>query len=200
MQVLTKKVEAYKFNELSEEAQEKVLRQFWDINVNDDFWHECTIDDCKEIAKIIGIDITHIYFRGFSSQGDGACFEGSYSYKIGSVKEIMAYAPQDKELHEIAKTLAEIQRKHFYRINATIKHRGHYYHAYCTDIDIYDTEDQYKVLDCTEEIKTVLRDFMNWIYSQLNKQYDYLTSKESIIDTINANEYDFTIDGIFPAI
>jgi hypothetical protein len=29
----------------------------------------------------------------------------------------------------------------------------------------------------------------------LRKEYEYLTSADAILDTINANEYEFTIDG-----
>jgi hypothetical protein len=75
-----------------------------------------------------------IYFSGFSSQGDGACFEGTYRYKKGSVKAIKAHAPQDKELHRIAKGLQEAQRPTRYSITANIKHRGRYYHPGCMEI------------------------------------------------------------------
>ena len=33
------------------------------------------------------------------------------------------------------------------------------------------------------------------IYSALQKEYEYLTGDEAIIETIEANEYDFTADG-----
>jgi hypothetical protein len=33
------------------------------------------------------------------------------------------------------------------------------------------------------------------IYRRLEKEYEYLTSDESIIETIHANEYEFTEDG-----
>ena len=41
----------------------------------------------------------------------------------------------------------------------------------------------------------LLRDFMNWIYQQLENEHDYLLSDEYVDDTIRANEYEFTENG-----
>lgn len=50
-----------------------------------------------------------------------------------------------------------------------------------------------------EEINHLEEEFLNDILEDyrimLNKEYEYLTSKEAIIETIEANEYDFTKDG-----
>ena len=54
-----------------------------------------------------------IWFRGFWSQGDGACFEGAYAYVRGATVGIRAHAPQDNELHRIVDTLQAIQRRNF---------------------------------------------------------------------------------------
>jgi len=143
-----------------------------------------------------GIDINIIYFSGFSGQGDGACFEGSYQYKKGGLKALIDYAPQDEELHYIAKNLQSTQRKAFYQLTANVKHRGHYYHELCTYINIRDERD-YHFLDddLEEEIKDELRSFMQWIYGKLEKEYEWLTSKEAIIESIEANEYTFKSNG-----
>ena len=61
----------------------------------DHYWYEYVFDDFETICGILGIalgtspvhlhngktrDAPHIYFRGFWSQGDGACFAGAYAY------------------------------------------------------------------------------------------------------------------------
>jgi len=200
--LLTKSVTAFKYDELSESAKEKALEKMSDINTEDSFWHECTIEDAKTIGAILGIDITNIYFSGFSSQGDGACFEGNYKYKKESVKKIKEYAPKDETLHQIAKDLYLTQKKHSYDIGATIKHSGHYYHKYCTEINVYLRDDQWKRMqkDTDEGIKEALRDFMEWIYRTLEKEYDFQNSREQIEETIRANDYNFTEEGNFPAL
>ena len=88
-------------------------------------------EDAAQCGKILGIDLNTkpvklmgggtrydpcIWFSGFASQGDGACFDGTYAYAKGAVKAIRAHAPEDKELHRIADELQAIQRRYFYRI------------------------------------------------------------------------------------
>jgi len=189
------KTKVYKFSELSDEAREKAIEKLHDINIHCD-WYEFVIDDAKEIGKLIGINIDKIYFSGFWSQGDGACFEGNYEYRKGSVKTIIEYAPKDKELQRIAGELQTIQSKHFYKLCAYVKHSGHYYHKMCTNIDIQHANYAHYVPENADEIIEPLRDFMDWMYSWLQKEYEYLTSKEAIIETIEANEYEFTENGI----
>lgn len=196
METVVTKTDVYSFSELSEEAKEHTLEKQYDINVDGYDWWDGDFDDFKAIGKILGIDIDNVYFSGFSSQGDGACFEGNYEYKKGMRKAIKEYAPKDTELHEIAERLFNIQRKSFYALSATIKHSGHYYHEMCTVIDVWnDMQETYASSCSDDEIHDVLRSFMQWIYSQLNKQYDFLTSEEVIIETLECNGYQFTIDG-----
>ena len=40
-----------------------------------------------------------------------------------------------------------------------------------------------------------LRDLARWLYRQLEREYDYLTSDESVDDAIRANNYTFTETG-----
>ena len=196
MQEITKLFKVYTFDELPENIQEKVIDNFRENNLDYDWW-ENTFEDFISICAILGIETDHkkIFFSGFSSQGDGACFEGEYKYKKGSVKEIKAYAPLDKKLHEIALNLSKLQSKAFYRLQATIKHSGHYYHCNCTDIDVSRTD----YIDITDEqengIIEYLRDLMNWLYKTLEKEYEYLQSDDAIKETIAANEYKFLENG-----
>jgi hypothetical protein len=190
------KVKLYEYDELSEEAQEKVIEKYSDINTNYDWW-DTTYEDTKEIGKLMGIDITNIYFSGFSSQGDGACFEGSYQYAKNSVKALKEYAPQDKELHRIAEGLYKLQKEHFYRLQATVKQSGRSYHKYSTDIRIEDAQGYRIELKMTveNELSTLLRDFMEWIYRMLEKEYEYQTAEAQIEETIRANDFQFLKDG-----
>lgn len=185
---------AYKFEELCAEAKEKALNHCREWQTDYQWW-DFIYDDAKEAAKIIGIDIEQIYFSGFSSQGDGACFEGWYSYKPDSCKQIRQYAPMDAELHAIAQALQNIQRTNFYQLRASVKHRGHYYHENCTDIDIDRKDYKEPTEDAEESVKECLRDFMRWVYSKLEKEYEWLISDESVTEFIEANEYEFDEEG-----
>ena len=188
------KTKVYTFDELSEDAKEKARQ--WYREVDDfDFHADCVIEDAKECAKLIGIDIERVYYSGFWSQGDGACFDGSYSYKVGALKAIKDYAPNDATLHRIAKDLQEAQMPAFYRLCARVKQRGHYSHSGCTDIEVYDRENPYSDVPQEEAIKEALRDFMDWIYSQLEKEYGYQNADAQVDENIMVNGYVFTEDG-----
>lgn len=184
----------YSFEELSEEAQDKAIENLYEINVDYEEWSECILDDAREVGKLIGINIKHIYFSGFWNQGDGACIVGTYQYQKGGLKAIKEYAPIDKELHRIASYLQSLQRPNFYQLSATIEHSGHYYHEGCTLIDV---EKGYEKADweTSDTLSEILRDFMRWIYKQLDINYTYLTSEEQIKETILINEYQFKEDG-----
>lgn len=58
---------------------------------------------------------------------------------------------------------------------------------------------EYEKTGSEAAIEALGRDFRHDIFEEylsiLRKEFDYLTSKEAIIETIEANEYDFTKDG-----
>jgi len=195
MNTVTKTYTTYQFSELEDDAKE-TARAWYREGAFDYDWHEYVIEDAKTIGALMGIDVDKIYFSGFSSQGDGACFEGHYAYKKGSVKAVKEYAPQDKTLHVIAQGLAEVQRKNFYQLYANVKQSGHYMHEMCTDIDVRTDYDYYGMTEyAVDGIEEFLRDFMRWIYSSLEAEFDYLNSDSQVDWAIEANEYEFMEDG-----
>lgn len=183
----------YTYDELSEAAQERAVDSLRDINVDCDWW-EYTYEDFKTLAAMIGVNVYRIYFSGFASQGDGACFEGSYIYRKGGLSELKEAAPAETELHRIASELQDTQRKAFYSIEATVKHRGHYYHELCTDIQTADDtcswESKYH-----QSVVELLRELMQWLYGRLETEHEYLISNEAVAESIEANEYEFTESG-----
>lgn len=190
-----RKVKVYQFTDLTEDAKEKARAWFREACCGDTWFAECIIDDAKEIGKLMGVDIANVYYSGFWSQGDGACFEGSYTYRKGAGKLVRDYAPVDEELHRIVDALTAAQRRTFYRLEASIKHSGHYYHEHCTRISVSRTDDVETTDDEDESISEPLRDFMRWIYRTLEKEYEYQMSDENVDETIKLNEYEFDQDG-----
>ena len=74
--------------ELSEKARETARAWHRETAARDD-WHECVFDDFEAICVILGVRLTTrsvrlfgggtrqkpcIWFSGFASQGDGACY------------------------------------------------------------------------------------------------------------------------------
>lgn len=148
---MTVETEVFTFLELSDDAKENARQWYRQGHLDDDWW-DTVYSDFEAICEIFGIALKTtpvtladggirrkpcIYFRGFGSQGDGASFEVEcYSYAKGSSARIMAYAPNDGELHAIARRLGGIQHRNFYQLYARVDHRGRYCHENTMHIDV----------------------------------------------------------------
>ena len=199
----------YQFDELDEKAKERAREWYRQGDCDDTFWSECAIDDAKEIGKCMGMSVDNIYFSGFWSQGNGACFEGTWRASDVKADKLKEYAPQDKELHRIVSGLADLA-KEYPEGCFTVKHRGHYSHSACTSFDVelpreqkeeleYDSPEykalQIKLNEDEDALIELARDFMDWIYRTLEKEYEYLNADEQVDESIRANEYEFFQDG-----
>ncbi len=193
-----KTITVYAFDELEDDAKEKA-RDWYRSGALDYEWWDAVYEDAIACAAILGIEINKIYFSGFSSQGDGACFEGSYAYAKGSAKAIRAHAPQDIDLASIADRLQDLQRGWFYGLSASVRQSGHYMHEMCTQIDVYDDQETNRstraIDDAEQDVKDLLREYMQWIYSRLMAEHDWLMSDEQVDESITCNEYEFNEDG-----
>ena len=207
----TKTTTIYLFDELSDEAKQTAIdsNRYTEVEFFD--WWGSSFEMFAEAAELFGLDIrqtrksfadgghrydpTIIFFSGFSSQGDGACFEGHYTYKKGALKATKQAFPTDSELLRIVRDLQAIQQRNFYQLTATAKHRGCYSHSGCMDITVDRADGKAFSGGDEESLKQLFRDFADWIYSHLEKEYDYLTSDESVAESLRANEVEFTEDG-----
>jgi hypothetical protein len=186
MRTIITETQVFKFDELDAESKRKALDKLRD---NREFDKDHIIEDAKDIASLMGINAKNIYFTGFSSQGDGACFEGTFEYKADCLEKVKDYAPIDSKLHDIALLFSLCKG-----VSAKIKHVGHYYHSNSMDIEVGYDDDSDKVKE-TEILVDAIKALANWIYRQLEKEYDYQISDEYLIESIKANEYEFTASG-----
>ncbi len=161
------------FSALTEEQQ----KDLYDNNpekfsVVDDCWFESSIDSFVEALEFIGFSDVKVRFSGFWSQGDGAHFTGSYSYKKGALAAAKKEYPAYASLHSLAESLQKLQAKHFYSIVFTIKHNDRYSHELYTIFDFEDTRHNCGwVSEAFDENpwKDACRGFMQYIYSSLEK-------------------------------
>jgi hypothetical protein len=195
----TQTIVTYKFNELSESAKERAIDEYRQCSLDDE-WYEGTVEKWKESASLIGIDIDNIYFSGFYSQGDGACFTGSYQYKKGwkkSLEKATGGGELYKNLKNIGEQLQAEQKKHFYDISAVIEHTGRYSHENSVTISVEPGEIRYSFCDnhTEENVADALRELMQDIYSSLREEYEYLTSDEYVGEVLIDSEHEFTENG-----
>lgn len=201
----------YELKELSGAARERARAWYRETCLDYD-WHEWVYEDFQTVCDLLGVTLRtspvrlmgggtrqkpHIYFSSFWSQGDGASFEGTYTYARGAARAVRAHAPKDAELHAIADVLAESQRRNFYQLGADIRQSGRYCHEFTMAIHV--ERDSPAWQDMTDGADTTvieaLRDLARWLYRRLELEFNYLTSDEAVDETIHANEWTFLADG-----
>lgn len=193
---------------LSKERRDALLGKHRGTNVEHAEWWEGVYDifvkDCAE--KGICVD-THdvktmdgktasrpsIYFSGFWSQGDGACFNGNVN---DWPKFLTACGRAD---------LMPMYEKINDSLGLRWAQNGHYYHSGCTyfDSDLYvgnpynedDDVLQYATWDAIMESGDIfdaleddfikyVRDLMDGLYSTLEEEHDYLADDERVVEYI----------------
>ncbi|BAI99156.1 hypothetical protein Sj15T_31510 [Sphingobium sp. TA15] len=201
----------YRLDELSDAAKERARAWYREAGIDHD-WFEFVFDDFERICAILGVELRTvpvrlygggtrqqpcIYFSGFWNQGDGACFEGRYHHARGAARRIRDHAPDDADLHRIADALQAVQRRNFYQLRVSITHRDRYYHEYCMAIAVERDSPTWQDMtaDAEDLVIEPLRDLARWLYRQLEREYNYLTSDEVIDEAILANGYTFTGSG-----
>jgi len=196
-----------RFNALTARQRDEILCKHRHFNVEHVDWWECTYDDFKRDMDDIGIEVHRLYFSGFCSQGDGACFEGRV-FSWGN------FLPSIYRADPALITLAE--QAWVFRV----EHRGHYYHENCTSFysdmacpsdycyseldefvhaySPYNTEIQdavflanlqgYDYDTLKDEFEEEFKRHMRSLYNRLEVEYDHLTSDESVLAALDAND------------
>jgi hypothetical protein len=185
----------YQFDELSAEAQKKVLNDMSDINVDFPEWSEGVIEFFTE-SKGAHFNITNVYFSGFCSQGDGAMFEYS-----GITQKLLNEAVDSLRIDQKFKS-AILLIPELFQFEGT--HSGHYYHENScshgvgfdeTGLRRVDSFIERYMFDIQDYVKDIYKTYCKELYHNLQKQYEQLTSEGMVIESIRANEYEFYADG-----
>lgn len=180
------------------------------FNVGHDWW-DSVYSDFHQICEILGIDLdkNEPSFSGFWSQGDGASWTGAYNavgrriptYDLAPQK-IREHAPKDEELHRIADELCLLARVYFPTYIQVSRNIGHYVHSSTMNVetlelcvggewyaDYHDHGIADEVLDhVNDTLQDLFRALAGWLYTTLETEYDYLTSDEAVIESLEANE------------
>lgn len=206
-----------KLNELSPQAQERAYQDWVRDEPHYDWWdivYEMKIEDGKER----GLEIRQINFSGFSSQGDGACWQG---YIL--LPEFLDWADKqeppaiDRHLSNLLRAAAENE---LCENSIKVSSRGSYSHemtmlleyGFSLDYNAHDvelktgffagmTEEDFEalILPHYDEIDKALleaaRDFARDIYKALEDEHDYLTSEDHFREMAEINEWEFNEEG-----
>ena len=159
----------YKFEELSEQGKQQAINNLSSINIDFDWWQYTYLD-----AKNVGININNFEL-------DRTIDIGMYDYQE-TANKIMKEHGETCDTYKNAKQF--------------IKERDALVSKYSNGGNKVPEENE-NVFDCElDELeadykKTLKEDYL----SLLRNEYEYLSSREAIIETIEANDYEFTEDG-----
>ncbi len=148
----------------------------------DENWYEFVQNDFNQILTMLGYYNIDTYFSGFWSQGDGACFTANYYYEVGNIQKLKEYAPQEEELHRIARELMLMQKRVSFDLTANISQTGRYSHEMTMRCEV--ASYQNRVSDdiiaekCEDTFLDLSRDLAIWYYKRLTKEYEYLMEQE----------------------
>ena len=165
----TLEIKIYQFNELSEKSKERALNELRHINVEDTWWN-CSCETFSEFGVVI--EAFDFYKRtislGFKKDITDICDKFAYEWNTNQIGELCkAYLKNRHKEISVFQKLIDAQL--------------------CLDASNQDVlEDMENVF-----IKDLEYAILNW----LNDEYEYLLSDDAIVDTIEANEYDFTENG-----
>lgn len=219
MKTITKQYQVFSYDELTEEGKAAAIEKLYDLNVDHE-WYD--LDYYNEKLEAIGFINPEISFSGFCSQGDGASFVCNY-VDLDKVFSHLCYCQTKKGLFSDTVLLNQVltmMDKNIIEFNISIdRASGFYVHEKTCfvnyNFEAYPPEQSTKKnsshnhylsdafeswLDDAEKtvidmIESLRYDLCQDIYKSLEKEHDYLTSREAIEETIRCNDYEFTSNG-----
>lgn len=175
MRQFTTKHTVYTFDELTDNAQATAIEKLADINIDYDWW-----DFIYEDASQIGLDLTG--FDLYRHEIDGRLTDDL----MAVVDAIKAEHGPDTDTH---KTALDYEQK-WTDLVAKFSD-GVQLDRVADDPDKQDEFDELAD-ELTDEFQ---HDLLEDYRVMLSTEYEYRTSEEAIIETIEANEYEFYADG-----
>ena len=179
---------------------DELIDKYWDINVDHD-WYQYTYDEFKIEMQTKGITVDDMNFTGFHSQGDGASFTGRIDMcqflKVHGLEEhymgAVFFAGQGELYADIRRGSSRYCHEH--SVEATLIEDTYNNFDDETRFEIYTRmeevlNDEWQELE--EEVNKICRGYMQDLYRQLRDEYEALTTKEAIWETIVANELNLT--------
>lgn len=181
-----KTIQAYQFNELPEAIQEKVLDQF---NTDYLYNHDPILEGMKEDLESIGLEDIDIKYSGFWSQGDGLSFTCYVNDAALFLEHIGAPKCSDSliEVLDITFSRAGHRNVHEKSVSTSVDY------AYMTNEVL--TEWNEKIEDLEKHIEDWRLKKCQSLYMELESEYEVSTSRDAIIEHMEANGYHFLEDG-----
>lgn len=179
-----------------DQQQNELIDKHWNINVDHDWW-DFTYDEFKIEMQTKGITVNDINFTGFYSQGDGASFTG----RIDMAQFLKVHGLEE---HYMGATFFAGQGELWADLTRGSSHYCHEHSVEATLVDDtynnFDDDIRFEVYtrmeevlnnewqELEDEVNKICRGYMQDLYRQLRDEFEALTSKEAIWETIVAND------------
>lgn len=173
-------IKVYKFHELKEDVRDKVVDNWR----NDDsyLWSSENNNVLNEFVKLAPVKV----------QG----FEYGYRKYINFSVDDIDFRYDDEIQEMTGVRLWKYLRNHFPALcEMTVKYQECPLTGYYLDYDILKPLESFLKRPDKRGIEEIMSDCIHAWLDACDSDYDYWLSAESIIDDINANDYDFTVDG-----
>ena len=197
MRIEKMEIKIYNYEDLlkeeNENLKEKILNNFREENHDYYFLASDILEFYTGELENLGYNNTKIYYSGFWSQGDGACFICD-SIDIEKIIDRMNL-----------KVRLNLKNYLIDNFGALLQHRGLYYHYNSVNLNYSSyfrgagekTENYLNNLveEITDFIEDERKNYCYKIYNSLKQQYEECQSDEYILESIYVNGYEFTEDG-----
>ncbi len=192
----TIRTKVYQFSELSEQAKQKAIENYRNSNT-EIFWADENRESLKEFAKLFPIIVTDWSYGG---RGEGV------SFRFTECGEIENLTGQRLATYLWNNYNVDIYSKKYYSIHENGSYKSRYSKiqsepfncpltGYCMDNELLSEIWDFINKPDSRNFKDLLEDcFSEWIKA-CNADIEDQNSDENITSNIEANEYEFTIDG-----
>jgi arginyl-tRNA synthetase len=192
-----------RFDALNETDKAKILDAHRDINVDFDWW-DGVYEDFARDMEATGIKVRTMCFSGFWSQGDGACFEGyvndwgKFLPTVGHTNAaLISHAQKDfgfgssnfnaRHCHEHS-----VEFDYLIPLPASAEDED-FMVLYGSGEELHDavllaTLPQFDEDVLHNQFAEAFRDHMRDLYKRLETEYEYLTSDEAVLDSLDSND------------
>ena len=184
-------ITVYKYDELPKETKQKVLDNHRDINTDYDWWEPESEAMKERFLNDFGLDVDTKTMSFSAERGR------DWYLSIGKL-----YIEDEEQFVKALKKDGNFNEKELYAIksgdvNITLPERGS--HSSFNDVDLEPNDGCRLTEDEQDNLRTKIEGWLKGkeesFLIDIEKSFDYYVSDESIVETIRANEYEFTADG-----
>jgi len=214
----------YTYQQLTDEAKEKVKAWWSEHGIWDD-WYEDTYERFKKEGYALGFVIDKMNFSGFYSQGDGACWSGQVDVATWLKTHTEDSIARDAWCALIAEDFCDkhfsihTRSNHYSHSNTMTCVGWDWIDVDCSDLEnsnhyltdpsifqgmqytelhnlIRSTDFPYTDPNDIEQAGfESAKEYADELYERLKTEYEYLTSEKNLIESCEANDWQFNNEG-----